>query len=164
MKEKIIIFLSFIVLILGLFLTYGNTVSEIEELQDEVDIYNYNVKVQEQEYAVNMEMVENNSQLILEYLKGYSDIPNFVGASQSDLEYFKYIIESTLKQQIDIYRDYYGDDRTVEDLMRDLEIINYQFFDRNSNTFVDYYSFAGNKVVVLELIYKSGEIKESKIY
>ncbi len=163
MKEKIIIILCFIILLLGLGLTYGNTVSEIEELREEVELHNYNVSVQEQEYSLNLKTVQSNSENILSYIKGKEAMPTFISIGQADLEYFKYIVEATLRQRVEQEKEYYNSNVTFESLMDELEIINYQFFDKDTNTFVDYYCFNGNKIVVFELIYQGGNIKESKI-
>lgn len=163
MKEKIIIILCFIILILGIGLTYGNTISEIEELREEVELHNYNIQVQEQEYSLNIEKVKDNSEAIIKYLKGNSEIPDFVSIGKEDLEYFRYIIEATLRQQVEREKEYYGSDITFESLIQELDVINYQFFDKETNTFIDYYCFDGNKTVVFELIYQGGNVKESRI-
>ena len=147
MKEKVVVFLIFILSFLILFSTFNMQKSELEEKREEVELYNYNMEVKKNLLELAMNTAVENSYEVLNYLKGEQDNLTFLNESQlSDVDYLKYIIEVT------------------HDNETSFEILNYQFYDDTNDNIVDYYLFNGMKPVVLELIYSSNSVVDPKIY
>lgn len=147
MKEKVVVFLIFILSFLILFSTFNTQKSELEEKREEVELYNYNMEVKKNLLELAMNTAVENSYDVLNYLKGEQDNLTFLNESQlSDVDYLKYIIEVT------------------RDNETSFEILNYQFYDDTNDNIVDYYLFNGMKPVVLELIYSSNSVVDTKIY
>lgn len=154
MKRILAIIFIVVLLFVCTVFYYNYHTDPLYDLREEVDFYNYNVKIDELQYKSNIGVVKNNSIEIIEYMKNKDIELVFLTDSQmSNLDYFIQIIEAHLTSS-----------ESIEDIFGSEYLNNYQFLDLKNNKIIDYYYLnTSNASVSFEIIYSGSNVSEVKI-
>lgn len=159
MKFKI-----FLVSILSMFCVFFLTVyfvnspnkTELQKLKENIEINNINVNARKESYILSEKLVKELNKDIINYFLSGDDgfLMSFSEKNISDINYFKYIMEVN------------SGEKAIDEVLKSKSFKNFQFFDKNTNSFVDYYYYKGVNFIpaTLEITYSNGKIKDSKVY